>query len=280
MSTELAGPALLFCPADRPDRFAKAAERADVVILDLEDAVAPDAKAAAREHVAASRLDPDRTIVRVNACGTADHTADVAALARTSYRTVMVAKAEDPAAVGLLDFDVIALVETPLGVLRAASLAEQRNVVGLMWGAEDLVAGLGGGSSRFGPDEARPGAYRDVPRHARASVRLAAGAFGRFAIDAVHVDIADVDGLHAEAIDAVELGFAATACIHPSQVATVRVAYAPTDVQVTQARDVLAAAAAAGTGVFSHAGRMIDGPLLAQARAVLARAAAAERGAR
>lgn len=83
MTTFDLGPALLFCPADRPDRYRKAADRADAVILDLEDAVAPDRKAAARDALLAEPLDPARTIVRVNAVGTPDHAADLAALART-----------------------------------------------------------------------------------------------------------------------------------------------------------------------------------------------------
>ncbi len=81
------GPALLFCPADRPDRFAKALERADAVILDLEDAVAPENRGAAREAIAAADLDPARVIVRVNELGTPDFDADLAALAGTAYPT-------------------------------------------------------------------------------------------------------------------------------------------------------------------------------------------------
>ena len=135
-----------------------------------------------------------------------------------------------------------------------------------MWGAEDLVAAMGGRSSR-GPD----GAYRDVARHVRSTVRLAAAAYGKFSLDAVHIDIADTEGLRAEALDAVALGYAGTVCIHPSQAAVVREAYAPTEAEVAWARRVLDAEAG-NHGVYSVAGQMIDAPLLAQARAVLARA--------
>ena len=90
-----------------------------------------------------------------------------------------------------------------------------------MWGAEDLVASLGGTSSRHAD-----GSYRDVARAARANVLLAAGAAGIPAIDTVHLDIDDLDGLRAEAEDAAASGFAATACIHPSHVAVIREAYA------------------------------------------------------
>ncbi|MDQ4502745.1 CoA ester lyase [Sinomonas sp. ASV322] len=266
------GPALLFCPADRPERFAKAAERSDAVILDLEDAVAPDAKGAARRNLAEIPLDPRRTIVRINSAGSAHVEADLEALASTPYRTLMLAKAESPEQLrGLAAADpgltVIALCETALGVVNAAAIAAEPNVVALMWGAEDLVASLGGTSSR-----AEDGGYRAVALHARSSVLLAAGAFGKAAIDAVYTAIPDLDGLAAEAADAAASGFAAKACIHPNQVAPVRAAYAPSPAAVAAARELLAAADAAGTGVFQFEGRMIDGPILRHAEAVLRRA--------
>jgi citrate lyase subunit beta/citryl-CoA lyase len=262
------GPALLFCPADRPDRYIKASERADAVILDLEDAVAPQHREAAREALVSHPLDPATTIVRVNPQGTADFDLDLAALSRTAYRTVMLAKAT---AVDRLDeYEVIALCETAAGVLAAPALAAQPNVVALMWGAEDLVASLGGTSSRF-----RDGHYRAVALHARSAVLLAAGAHGKAAIDTVHLDIADLAGLGAEARDAAASGFTATACIHPDQVATIRAAYAPSDDQVEHARAVLAAAQGQG-GVFAFRGAMVDEPVLALARRTLARHARAQ----
>lgn len=267
-----AGPALLFCPADRPERYAKAAERADVVILDLEDAVAPANKDAARRALVHTPLDPQRVIVRINQAGTADHAADLAALAQTAYRVVMLAKTEDAASVAALPYAVIGLIETPLGTVRCEEIAATANCAGLMWGAEDLVAGLGGKSSRFGDTEPGAGGYRDVPRFARARVRLAAGAFGKAAIDAVHVDIADTVGLDLEVRDAVALGYAATACIHPSQVAVVREGYAPSPEELVWARRLLAASERHGGGVFALDGQMVDAPLFNQAIAVLRRA--------
>ncbi|WP_225754933.1 CoA ester lyase [Actinotalea sp. Marseille-Q4924] len=265
------GPALLFCPADRPDRFAKAAERADAVILDLEDAVAPEDKAAARDALVATPLDPERTIVRVNAVGTPWFDEDVAALTQTRYRTVMVAKtasADDVVAVRRRGpWDVVALVETAAGVVAAPAIAAAKGVVALMWGAEDLVASLGGTSSRRAD-----GSYRDVAAHARSAVLLAAGAAGRAAIDAVHLDIDDVDGLATEAADARASGFAATACIHPGQVAVVRAAYRPTDAEVDRARRLLGAAAGRA-GVFRWEGQMVDGPVLRHAEQVVRAAA-------
>ena len=262
------GPALLFCPADRPERYAKAIARADAVILDLEDAVAPDDKTAARGHLIEAELDPARVIVRVNPPETDAFIADLATLSQTDYRRIMVAKAESPKRVGRIDarFDVIALCETAKGVAQADRLAALDNVSALMWGAEDLVASLGGTSSR------KPnGRYRDIARYARSRVLLAAGARGKAAIDAVHLDIGDTKRLTIEATDAAASGFTATACIHPSQVAIIRDAYRPDDATVAWAKGVLSAAEGE-RGVFTYDGRMVDEPVLRHARGVLRRA--------
>ncbi|PZU39818.1 MAG: CoA ester lyase [Microbacterium sp.] len=262
------GPALLFCPADRPERFEKALERADAVILDLEDAVAADAKVLARGAVIESALDPDRVIVRVSAPGSAAYAADLATLAQTDYRTIMVAKAEQASPIARVDprFRVIALCETAKGVLAAERLAGLANVTALMWGAEDLVASIGGTSSRK-----RHGRYRDIARHARSQVLLAAGAAGIDAIDAVHLDIADDKGLRREARDAAASGFAASACIHPGQVGIIRAAYRPAPSDLARARR-LVAAAEGQPGVFVHEGRMVDEPVLRHARTLISRA--------
>lgn len=267
MSRFTLGPAILFCPADRPERFAKASERADAVILDLEDAVAPADKAAARGALIESELDPDRVIVRVNPPQTDAFVADLATLSQTDYRRIMVAKAESPKRLGRIDgrFDVIALCETAKGIAQADRIADLDNVVALMWGAEDLVASIGGSSSRT-PD----GRYRDIARYARARVLLAAAARGKAAIDAVDLDIADTRRLAIEAADAAASGFAATACIHPRQVAVIRDAYRPDDATIVWARRVLEAADGA-RGVFSFEGTMVDEPVLRHARSVLAR---------
>lgn len=261
------GPALLFCPADRPERFRGALDKADAVILDLEDAVLPEAKAAARQNVIDADLDPERVIVRVNAPGSAAFVADLAMLAQTDLRTVMVAKTESAESLDAVDerFSLIALCETARGVHAADRIAAHPQVVAMMWGAEDLVASLGGTSSRTAE-----GGYRDVARYARSRVLLEAGAHGKAAIDAVHIDIGDLAGLEAEAVDAVASGFAATACIHPSQVAVIRDAYAPDDATLQWARGVLAAAEGE-RGVFRFEGRMIDEPVLRHARSVLHR---------
>ncbi|XNQ56180.1 CoA ester lyase [Agrococcus sp. 1P02AA] len=264
------GPALLFCPGDRPDRFQKAAERSDAVILDLEDAVGESTKAAARVAVRTADLDPARTIVRVQDASAAGFADDLAAVAQSAFRTVMLAKAESAAQVDRVvaavpGARVVVLVETARGVLAVESLVAHDAVVGVMWGAEDLVASLGGTSSR---DDA--GAYRDIAMHVRSRVLLAAGAFGVTAVDAIRTDIADAEGAHAEALDAAASGFGAKAAIHPSHVEPYRRAFAPTPAQLDQAQRILAAAAAT-PGVFSFEGRMVDEPILRHARSVVAR---------
>jgi citrate lyase subunit beta / citryl-CoA lyase len=265
------GPAILFVPADRPERYAKAAERADAVIIDLEDAVRPEARDDAREALINNPIDPNLTMVRINPAGTGDHLKDLKALAQTDYRVVMLAKAESADQLLQIGYQVVALVETPLGAIQADQIAAAPNCIGLMWGAEDLIAAMGGRSSRFTAGEENTGRYRDVARQVRGMVRLACASHGRFAVDSVHIEIADTEGLRLEALDAVNLGYEATACIHPSQVEIVRAAYRPTDDEVTWAREVLAAAADNPGGVFRVGGQMIDSPLLGQAEAIMRR---------
>jgi citrate lyase subunit beta/citryl-CoA lyase len=263
MSVDL-GPALLFCPADRPDRFAKAAAVASAVILDLEDGVRPEARAAARVAVVDHGLDPARTVVRINAVGSPDHAADVKAVTETEVRMVMLAKTESRAQVeSLAPISVIALCETPLGVLNAREIAAAENTIAMMWGAEDLVASIGGRSSRLAD-----GQYADVARHSRSLVLLAASSQGRAAIDSVYLDIPDLDGLRAEAVAAATVGFSSKACIHPSQVTTVIAAFAPTAADIAWATQVVDAATHEA-GVFALDGQMVDAPIIARARHIL-----------
>ncbi|GAC1405101.1 MAG: CoA ester lyase [Mycobacterium sp.] len=259
------GPAWLFCPADRPERFEKAAGAADVVILDLEDGVAAKDREAARTALIDVPLDPDRTVVRVNPSATPDHQLDLQALSHTSYTTVMLAKTEHPQQVRDLEpLDVVVLIETPLGALTVGELARMDTALALMWGAEDLFAVTGGTANRW-PD----GSYRDVARHVRSQSLLAAKAYGRMALDSVYLDIKDLDGLRAEADDAVAVGFDAKVAIHPSQVAVIRAAYTPTVDQVDWARRVLDTARSE-RGVFQFEGIMVDAPVLRRAERIVA----------
>jgi citrate lyase subunit beta / citryl-CoA lyase len=263
-------PALLFCPGDRPDRFAKAADAADTVVLDLEDAVAPEHKELARSEVvrAVRHLDPARTVVRINGAGTSWHGDDVAALAGLPGTVVMLPMASDTAVIeALAPHPVVALCETAAGVLAAPALAAAGNCVGLMWGSEDLVADLGGRAGRT-----PSGSYLPAVEAARTRILYAARAAGVMPIDTVLTDLADLDQLCADSAAAVSSGFAAKACIHPSQVPVVRAAFRPAPDQIQWAREVTDAAATA-PAVFRFAGQMIDAPVLARAAEILRQAA-------
>jgi citrate lyase subunit beta / citryl-CoA lyase len=264
------GVALLFCPGNRSDRFAKAVEAADLAILDLEDAVPAEEKAVARRMVCdaleSGGLDPDRVMVRINPLSGPYGRDDVAALRSTALRRVMLPKAADPRDLeALAPWSVLGICETAEGVLAAPALARASTCEALTWGAEDLTVDVGGRSSR-GVDKA----YLAHVQYARAAVLLAAAAAGRTAVDGVFTDIGDEAGLRAEASEAVAMGYAAKLAIHPQQVAPIREAFAPSVEEVESARAVLAALDAAGVATVD--GRMVDEPMLRQARAVLAAA--------
>lgn len=271
------GPAWLFCPADRPDRYRKALGIADVVVLDLEDAVAVERKDMARECVAQliaeSAYDHDRTVLRINAVTSPQHAADLALVASTRIRRIMLAKTEARADVDSMrhldGLAVVALLETGAGIDRASDIAAAAGVVAVMWGADDLIASMGGSSSRR-PD----GGYRDVARFARSRALLGTKAAGRLAIDAVYMDIPDHDGLRAECEDAVAVGFDAKVAIHPDQVRIIREAYQPSPESVDWARRLLDHVGA-DRGVTTFEGRMVDGPIFAQAEQILRRAESA-----
>ncbi|MUL48675.1 CoA ester lyase [Mycobacterium sp. CBMA293] len=265
MALAAPGPGWLFCPADRPERFEKAAAAADVVILDLEDGCAAKDRPAARQALIDTPLDPARTVVRLNPSDTADHQLDLEALARTSYTTVMLAKTESAEQVrALAPLDVVVLVETPLGALAVTETARVDNTFAVMWGAEDLFAVLGGTANRW-PD----GSYRDVALHVRSQSLLAAKAFGKLALDSVFLNIKNLDGLRAEVDDAVAVGFDAKVAIHPTQVAVIRAGYAPTEKEIDWARAVLDAATRE-RGVFQYDGLMVDMPVLRRAERIVA----------
>lgn len=256
----------LFVPGDRPERFAKAAAAGpDVVVLDLEDAVAPAAKDAARAHVTDWLPRAEVTVaVRVNSAASTWHDADIAALAALgSPTTVTLPKADSPEAVAAVmsvlptGSAVVALVESALGVARAADLARSPGVVRLAFGSFDLAAELG-----VDPDHA------PALAPARGALVLAS-AIGGLAgpIDGVTGDVRDHERLTADVTAAAALGFAGKLCIHPGQVAQAAAALAPTADEVAWAERVLAAATEDGVALVD--GRMVDAPVVARARRIL-----------
>lgn len=257
-----AGPAWLFCPADRPERFEKAAAAADIVILDLEDGAAD--KPAGRQALAHTPLDPTRTVIRINPHGTDEQRLDLEALAHTEYAYVMLPKCEAAEQVtAVAPHAVVVIVETPLGALKVAESAAAANTRGVMWGCEDLATTLGATANRL-PD----GRFREVAKHVRSQSLVAAKAYGRLALDSVYADFKDLNGLRREVEDAAADGFDVKVAIHPSQVPVIRSGYAPSPDQVKWARRVLAQASQ-HTGAFSLEGSMVDAPVLRRAERIV-----------
>lgn len=275
---------LLFSPGDQPELMRKApGAEPDVVVFDLEDAVAPGAKDAGRAAVADVVTDPGfdpecEVCVRVNA-GTDAAGTDLDAVLEGSPRidSVMLPKATGAADVEALvgqledrghDLPLIALCESAAGVLHAEDIAGADPVDAIAFGAEDLSADVG----------ARRTAEGTEVLYAREHVVLAAAAAGVDAIDTVYTDFEDTDGLRADTEFALDLGYDGKMCIHPAQVSVVNDAFTPEDERIEWARNVLAGAdeaEAEGRGVFRVDGEMIDAPLVAQAERVRERAQAA-----
>ncbi|WP_326834387.1 aldolase/citrate lyase family protein [Amycolatopsis rhabdoformis] len=261
----------LFCPGDRPDRLPKAAAVADVVVADLEDAVAPAAKAEARAAVAQwLRSRPDlapRTWVRVN--NDRDLGADLDALAGLGTAGVVLPKAELTSVAEVAartDAAVFALVETARGLQELPDLARHPAVTRLGLGEYDLTTELGADPPRLGVNTGPLG-------WARAQVVVAAAAAGLAPPPAaVSADLDDPAGFRADTLALQGAGFGGRLCIHPTQVALTHDVLVPTEEEVTHAQDVLRATE--HTGVAVVAGRMVDAAVVRRARRVLALAAA------
>lgn len=250
----------LFVPGDRPDRFAKAAATGALVLLDLEDAVAPSSRARARQDVRRWLEDGGRAVVRVQAASSPEHGADVAAIAGAAGLIgVMLARAERAEDVrGLHDatgVPVVALVETAAGIAAAGPLASCAARLAL--GDQDLALDFG-----------------VCPRSALVQVLAAQIVLAsRLAglprpLDGVTPEIDDVERLRADATTGRDGGFGGKLCIHPRQVETVEQTYRPTEQEIRWARGVVAATTE-GCGVTTADGAMVDRPLLERARAVL-----------
>lgn len=248
----------LFVPANRPERFAKAAASgADAVILDLEDAVAVDAKDIARDALQVGFTDLP-VLVRINAAGTAWHEADLGAVAALGCAAVILPKAEDPATctrvAQLTGRPVIALIESALGLANARAIAQAEGVMRLAFGSVDFCADLGCEH------------LRDVLLPARSELVLASRLAGIAApIDGVTVQLDDMSVSSSDTTHARALGFTGKLCIHPRQIAAVLGAFAPTEQQIEWARKVLAS----GDGAVSVDGAMVDEPVRIRARAIL-----------
>ncbi|WP_256300499.1 HpcH/HpaI aldolase/citrate lyase family protein [Haloarchaeobius salinus] len=277
---------VLFSPGDRPELMRKApGTGADTIVFDLEDAVAParkdEARAAVRDVLSDPAFDPDAEVcVRVNPVEDSATTAadDLTVVYDGDARpdALMLPKCTDGDDVDALDSlvpgetpPVLALVESAAGVLHAESVAAADATDALVFGAEDLSADIGATRTDEGTEVL----------YAREHVVLAAATADVDAIDTVHTDFSDGEGLREETEFAIELGYDGKMAIHPSQVAVINEAFTPDAEAVEWAERVLAARAEAdeeGRGVFQVDGQMIDAPLIAQAERVVARAEAAD----
>jgi citrate lyase subunit beta/citryl-CoA lyase len=271
---------VLFSPGDKPDLLRKAPDSgADVVVFDLEDAVAPDAKSAARETVndALHDIDPDCEVcVRVNPTGIAADD-DLAGVLAGSPRldSVMLPKVSGPDDVETLaallaergaDVPVLALVESAAGVLAADAIARADATDAILFGAEDYAADVGATRTDEGTEVL----------YARQRVVTAASAAGVDAIDTLWTDFQDTDGLQTDTERGIRMGYDGKMAIHPGQVTVVNEAFTPSDEDIAWAERVVETAAAT-EGVFALDGEMIDGPLVAQAEQILRRAEAADK---
>jgi citrate lyase subunit beta/citryl-CoA lyase len=274
---------LLFVPGDRPDRMEKALRSgADALILDLEDAVAPEAKPAARGHVLDFlTANPDAPLwVRINPLDSQDSLEDLAAIAGGQPAGIVLPKAEGGASVrelserlaafNIVHAGILAIAtETPAAMFQLGSYGGLGRLAGLTWGAEDLPAAIGASTSRE-----EDGSFTPPYQLARSLCLFGAAAAGVAPIETVYPAFRDLDGLADYARRARRDGFTGMMAIHPAQVEVINAAFTPSEAEVAHARAVVAAFDAnPGSGALSLDGKMIDRPHLVQAQRTLAAAA-------
>lgn len=269
---------MLYIPASRPRAVEKAAALAcDAIIFDLEDAVAPEEKPAARSALveALGRLDfgARLRLVRINALESDWGRADALAFAgHPGADGLLLPKVNGPA-----DLDALAAVapgkrlwammETPLALLNAAAIAAHPALDGLVLGTNDLLKDL---NARFRPD-------RLALQTGLGLCLLAGAAHGKAVVDGVFNAFRDQDGLAAECAQGRDLGFDGKTLIHPDQIATANAAFAPSEAEIDLARRQIAAfsaASAAGQGVAVVDGKIVENLHIVTARALLRKAEA------
>ena len=289
---------LLFVPADSTKKLDKAmTSGADALIVDLEDSVAFDGKARARQSATAflkgalAASPRPYLLVRVNGLTTGLTDADLDAIAPAKPDAIMLPKAEGGASVVHADaklavreatnnladghIKIIAIAtETAASLFVAGTFAgASARLTGLTWGAEDLSAELGAQANRDAQ-----GHFLDPYRFARVLCLAAAASAGVPAIDTVYVDFRDEKGFRRECEEALRDGFTAKMAIHPAQVPIINEVFTPSAEAVAQAQAIVDAfAKSPGAGVVNIAGVMYDQPHLTRARRLLARAAASGR---
>jgi citrate lyase subunit beta/citryl-CoA lyase len=277
---------VLYMPGANERALEKAAGLpADALILDLEDAVAPDAKAEARDRVceatASDRYGRREVTIRVNGIGTPWHDDDLRAAAAARPAAVVVPKVDSANAVhaiekgldaaGAPDHTAIwAMIETPFAMLHAEEVARaSERLTVLVMGTNDLAKEL----------QAEHVSGRQPLLAGLGLALLAARATGKVILDGVYNDIRDAEGFEAECVQGRQMGFDGKTLIHPSQLEPCNRVFAPTEDEVDRARRIIEAfdeAQANGRGVVTVDGRMVENLHVEQARRTLALAAAIE----
>ncbi len=261
---------LLFVPGSRPERFVKAiAAGADLVCIDLEDAVGPDQKDDARAAVVSFLAEsPDNVGVRINPLNSELGVHDAAALlaAGVAPAFVMLPKVEDAGPVVWASdlfaesIRIIPIIESAKGLAKASDICEQDRVSEVLFGAVDYSAEVGCTLEW------------EALFHARMTLINAALCGDAILFDVPWIDVADADGLAAEVRRTRALGMPARAAIHPSQIPVIHAALAPTEAELQHARRVVEAFEAADGGAALLDGKMIELPVIKSARRTLARA--------
>ena len=263
----------LFVPADRPDRIEKAAAmQTDVVVVELEDGVAPERKAMARNHAGRmlAQLDFNGDVaVRVNRISTLNGVADILALAEWPHKPdmLMIPKVESAGEIQIYDSllteidaqcELIPLVESSRGLQAMTSIVTASSrISAIAFGGADLSAEL---ECLF--------AWEPLLIH-RATLVAAGALAGIPLIDAPFLEIRDNPGLANECKRVRELGYSGKLCTHPSQLETVNRAFSPTQEEVKRAKRILEAVASQGSGAIAVDGRIVDGPLVVAAQHVV-----------
>lgn len=253
-------------PADRPERFAKAvASGAGAVVLDLEDAVAPERKDIARRAIQAHGLDAASVVIRINAASSGHHEADLAALAGASFAAVMLAKAEEPQDLVRLASHLpphtllLPLVETVLGLTRLSSILESARSCRVAFGAFDFSLDVGCQPSW----EPLLLARSEIVWRSRAAGSMAP-------LDSPSTTLENMTSVEEEATRVAALGFGGKLAIHPRQIESIDRAFRPDAAAVAWAMAVVAAGA--DVGAQKVGGQMVDKPVLERATRILARA--------
>ena len=267
----------LYIPGSKERALEKARSLSvDAILFDLEDAVSPDEKEAARAMLASALAQggygPRARIVRVNGLDTPWGAADLQAAAQMKPGGVLVPKVNTPADIEsvvdqLPGVPVWAMMETPLGILNAAAIAAHPSVAGFVMGTNDLAKDL----------SSRAGQRREPMLFALGACVMAARAHGIVVIDGVYNAFKDEDGLRAECAQGRDMGFDGKSLIHPAQVAVANAAFGPSDDDVDLARRQIAAfqdATAAGQGVAVVDGRIVENLHIVTAQETLAKAEA------